>query len=381
MPARRAVLNTRVIAIVLLVALPVLIVGAAIVISIGESRLRDAENARLAQIAEYTAGAVDAHVFRQILDAALLARVPEIRRAAVEGSARPYDADRVGEIDRQWQANPAATAAGSGVLATPASEFLADLVANDSVFREVLITDRHGRLVAASNATSDYFQADEDWWVASFDGGRGRVSVTDVRRDASAGVYALEVAVPVQVKAGGDLAGIIKIVADSREVLTGVAGLELGATSEALLVRPNGSIVFRRRPHGEGDRFFAAELLRQRLEDRANRQEAAGPITFEARTDEGVDRFVAVAPSQLGQSYPELSWLVAISVDRAELLAPFRSLVAYLLLVLALTGIAVLAIALWFSLRLAAPAIDPAYDMQLVEHPRIQRIEQEDAER
>jgi hypothetical protein len=262
------------------------------------------------------------------------------------------------------------------VLSTPASQFLADLVRHDSIYREVLVTDRHGRLVAASNVTSDYFQADEDWWIQAFDNGRGRVSVTDVRRDDSAGVYAFEIAVPVPSLSGAELVGIMKIVADSREMLTGVGGLELGETGEAALVRPDGSIVYSRQTHTEEDRFFAAQLLQQRLDLREVRNEAPGPMTFIARGADGAHRVVALAPSQLGRSFPNLNWLVALSIEQNELLTPFRSLVWYLVLVFALTAIAVLAIALWLSLRLGAPSIDPAVEMQLVEHPRIPHTEE-----
>ena len=375
MRSRLPAFNTRVLTAFLVVALPVLLVGAAIVIGIGQARLRDTQTRRLAQMAEYTAGAVDAYVFRRILDAALLARVPDIRRAASEGNGQNFDAARVKQMDQQWQTDRAATAVRSGLLTTPASQFLADLVSNDSVYREVLVTDLKGRLVAASNATSDYYQADEQWWVKAFDNGRGRVSVTDVERDESAHVYAFEIAVPVYAPGRTELAGIMKIVADSREMLAGIAGLELGATSEALLVRPDGSIVFRRRPHGENDRFFATDLLRERLEERAARHEPPGTLTLEAKTPEGPDHIVAIAPSQLAQSYPELPWMVALSIDREELAAPFQSLLAYLILVFALTGIAVLAIALWMSQRLAAPVTDPAYDLHLVEHPTLPRME------
>jgi hypothetical protein len=366
--------NQRVLTVFLVVALPVLLIGAAVVIGIGQARLREEQTARLAQMAEYTAGAVDAYVFRRILDGALLGRVPEIRRAAAAGNAQPFDAEKVKELDKQWQADGGA-AARSGLLATPASQFLTDLVRNDSVYREVMVTDLKGRIVAASNVTTDYMQADEDWWIKAFDNGKGRVAVTDVRRDESAHIYAFEIAVPVLAPNSTDLAGIMKVVADSREMLTDIAGIELGATSEALLLRPNGSIVFSRRPHGENDRFFASTLLQQRLDERAARHEPAATMTLEAQTPEGTNRIVAIAPSQLAQSYPELTWLVALSMDRAELREPFRSLLAYLILVFALTGIAVLACALWVSQRLAAPSMDPAVDMHLVEHPLIPRME------
>jgi hypothetical protein len=376
MPSRFTRLNSRVLTVILLVAIPVLIAGAAVVISIGRDRLEHAESTRLTQIAEYSAAAVDAYVFRRILDAAVLGRIPEIRRAAAAGGAQPPDAARTAEVEREWQKNAAATAERLGLISSPASRFLADLVKNDSVYREVLVTDRVGRLAAASNLSTDYDQSDETWWTTAFDNGRGRVSVTDVRRDESAHVYAFEIAVPVLAPDSSDLAGLMKIVADSREMLAGIASLELGATSEAMLVRPDGSLVFSRRPFAEGDRFFGAQLLQQRLNDSAARKEAVAPMSFEARAGDGGRRIVAVAPSQLAQSYPELSWLMAVSMDVDELAAPFQSLVWYLVIVVVLTGLAVLAIALWLSLRLAAPTIDPAYDMHLVEHAAIPRMEE-----
>ena len=129
-----------------------------------------------------------------------------------------------------------------------------------------------------------------------------------------------------------------------------------------MLVRPDGSIVFSRRAYDPKTRFFAAELLRQRLEERQQLKQEPGPLTFTAAgVDEGSTRLVAVAPGQLARSYPNLTWLVALSVERDEITAPFRSLVWYLVIVFALTAIAVLGIALWLSLRLAAPGFDPPW--------------------
>jgi hypothetical protein len=380
---RLPALNARVLTVVLLVALPVLVVGTAIVVSIGQARLHETQSVRLGQAAEYTAAAVDAYVFRRILDAAMLARVPEIRRVAADGNVRPYDQARTAELDQQWQTDRKAASAATGLLATPASLFLTDLVRHDPIYREVLVTDRSGRLVAASNITSDYFQADEPWWIQSFDNGRGRVTVTDVRRDESAGVYAFEIAVPVPgpVPGGDDLAGIVKIVADSREMLAGIGGLELGTTGQATLVRPDGSIVFSRDPDSEGKRFYAAELLRQRLGLAAERKEPAGTIILTAQAPDETRRLVAFAPTQLSRSYSDLQWMVALSTDEEELLAPFQSLVWYLGLAFTLTAIAVLCIALWLSLRLAAPPIDPAVNLHLVDHAPVERIGDSSASR
>ena len=361
--------NTRILTSVLLVSIPILVIGTAIVLSIGQARLRDTYVLRLANEAERTAATVDAYVFRRVLDAAVLGRVPEIRRAAAEGSQSAFNPSAAKDLNRQWQADRSGTTTRTGLLKSTASVFLADIVGHDPIYREVLVTDRYGRLVAASNVTSDYYQADEDWWIQAFADGRGRIVVSDVKRDESAGVYAFGIVVPVAAPGSDELAGVMKIVADSREMLVGIAGLEVGSSGEATLIRPDGTIVFSRRSYDPTARFFAADLLRERLEERQQRKAEPGPITFTAKPTGGNDRLVAVAPGQLARTYPNLNWMVALSLDRDEVLSPFQSLVWYLLIVFALTAIAVLAIALWLSLRLAAPTIDPEVDLHLVEHP------------
>src|SRR3954451_6527706 len=67
MRSRFPAFNTRVLTAVLLVALPVLLVGLVVVLSIGQGRLRDTHASSLAQDAEYTAATLDAYVFRRIL--------------------------------------------------------------------------------------------------------------------------------------------------------------------------------------------------------------------------------------------------------------------------------------------------------------------------
>ena len=366
-----ATLNSRALTSILVVALPVLVIAAAVVIGIGQRRQYEAQTTQLTHMAEFTASAIDAYVFRRILDAALMARVPDIRRAAQDGGTQGFDGTRADAIDKEWQGARAITPVQTALLASPASRYLADLVKNDPIYREVLVTDRYGRLVAASNRTSDYLQADESWWTSAFDAGRGRVIVTDVKRDESAHVYAFEIAVPVPAPNSDELAGVMKIVADSREMLTGIAGLGLGGTTEATLVRLDGTIVYRRQAFNEGDRFFGAELLRQRIEDFERRKEPVGSIAFPAQSDDGSRRLVAIAPGQLSRSYPDLQWLVAVSVSQEEIAGPFRGLLMYLALVFTLTMLCVVAIALWLSMRLAAPSIDPEADLHLVEHPRV----------
>jgi len=369
-------MNTRVLAVFTLVALPLLAVGAVVALGIGQSQLRGSFGLQLSRMAEQTASAIDAYVYRRVLDVSMLGRVPVVRAAAEAGSALPFDGERVLDLDRSWQATGAVPPALASVLSSDAAVFVRDRAAQDVICREIMLTDHQGRLVAASNMTSDYYQADEDWWRDAYgDGVTGRVSVTDVRWDESARTYALEIAVPVPGRSSNDLAGVLKVVTDVREMLALVGGARVGLTGEATLVRPDGSVVLSRHRLEPGSTFFAAPLLRERLQ---SEPDAVSPfrLWFDASDADGEAQLVGLARSQLDLSYPALTWIVAVSQGEAELFEPVRGQAVNLLMVLGLATVAVLILALWFSMRLAEPPID--IDMKLVERPRVHRIAEEE---
>jgi hypothetical protein len=310
-----------------------------------------------------------------MIDVSILARVPDIRAAASAGSKVPVDAAKARELDRVWTSQPAATASRLGILDNPASQFLRDIVGDDRIYREVIVTDREGRLVAASGASSDYLQNDEAWWREAFhDGIRGRVSVSDVQWDESSKSHAIEIAVPVTERASERLVGVLKVVADVRELLTVAAGVRSGPLGEAVVIRDDGSIVFSERNVGAKVNFFAADLLREKMKG----YKAGDPqyrVDFTARDAGGRSYLVGVAPSQLGASYPHLSWMVAVTQAEDDLFAPVQAQLWRLLGVFGLIAAAVLAIAAWLSVRLAAPPIGK--DMHISEHPEVPRIEED----
>jgi hypothetical protein len=375
MPSQIPPLNRRVLTVLVIVAVPILAIGARYVVENGQVRVREAQSVQLAQIAEYIAASADAYVFRRIVDVAVIGRVAEIRKAAQDGSREGFDKARTDLLDQQWQKDRKPPAPLAGLLTTPASRFVADVAKQDPLFREILVTDRHGRLVAASQVTTDYFQADEGWWEQALDDGRrGRIFVSDVRRDESTGIYAFDIAVPIVAPDSEEFVGVMKVVASSQELLAGVAGLQLGSTGQAVLLREDGSIVHSPQAQEPGARFFAADGLRQRMDAAANDPEAR--IYFSAAAGDRSERVVAVARSQLHRSFPNLKWLVAVSMAETELLQPLRPMVWSILAVIGLTAIAVLTVALWASVRLARPAVDDALDLHLVDHAKVRRIDE-----
>ncbi len=141
-------INHRVLATLLVVALPVVGVGAFLILAQGRARLVDSFGLKLAERAEQSASAIDAYVYRRIVDVSTLARMPEVRAEAQKASARPNDARTNEAMDRAFAAVDVKRPEIAAILHTPASRYFADITRQDPIYREILLTDRAGRLIA-----------------------------------------------------------------------------------------------------------------------------------------------------------------------------------------------------------------------------------------
>ena len=344
-------INSTVLSVFLLVSLPVLAAGVLLVLLVAQATLRDTYGRHLSDIAQQTAAGVDAYVYRKVLDVSMIGRTQDVREAV--------------------RAAPAANT--TGLAANSASRYLADLVAHDSVYREIIVTNRKGQIVAASRAVTPRDESGEDWWKATVDDGVvGRVFVTQLRWDAKEGVSVMHVSAPVPEATGDQLMGVVRVAFDARELLAPVAGVQLGATGMATLVREGGTVVFSRESSDPSARFFATKELTDVLSRQSVVEGVRQPGMHFSADDAGTSYVVGVAGSQLARTFPNLSWFVAVSQAESELMGPVRSIGWRLLLVFVVTALLVLALALYFSMRLHAPPID--VDMDLVEHRPVSRM-------
>ncbi len=82
---------------------------------------------------------------------------------------------------------------------------------------EVFFTDVEGGLIASTNRTSDYYQADEEWWQDAFSNGLGGVHIGNPEFDESSGVpTSINIAVPLFSRSDQG----VKIVGVMRSTLT-----------------------------------------------------------------------------------------------------------------------------------------------------------------
>ena len=98
---------------------------------------------------------------------------------------------------------------------------------------ELFVTDRYGANIAATNRTSDFYQADEDWWQAAYNGGAGNNYIGQPEFDVSSQTYALILAIPLFQE--GELVGVLRSTLDLRPLITLLEAESFGETGQVEL--------------------------------------------------------------------------------------------------------------------------------------------------
>lgn len=82
-----------------------------------------------------------------------------------------WSLDFILELDRAWRNSDAELLLFQELLKNDVSQVLLDFQDQNPSFAEIFITDKWGCLLGLTNKTSDYYQADEAWWVKVKEGG------------------------------------------------------------------------------------------------------------------------------------------------------------------------------------------------------------------
>ena len=102
------------------------------------------------------------------------------------------------------------------VLDNPAADFLRARVAESGgAITEVFVMDALGLNVAASAATSDYWQGDEEKFTETYPLGKGAVHTSDVEFDESSQSFQGQISVPVVDMASGEVVGAMTVGVDA----------------------------------------------------------------------------------------------------------------------------------------------------------------------
>jgi GAF domain-containing protein/HAMP domain-containing protein len=264
--------------------------------------------------------------------------------ASYQGDAAAIEA-AILAFDREWiaadNANDDTNPLVHSRLNNPIAEHLREYRALYPENAEVFVTDRYGALLAATNRTSDYYQADEGWWQAAFNNGQGAIYYTQPDYDASSAKYSIDIAFPLYDHDGQTIVGIMRTTVDLAAIVELLTNTHIGQTGKLDMLLPD-------------NKFAGAQGAKDASPDLLAKLPAPLAGTSEVDWEDGVPSFAAVASihsadPELGNTIDQLNWRIVAHQSRAEVLAPVDAQTGIVLLVIA----AAAALAAGFSVALS----------------------------
>jgi GAF domain-containing protein/HAMP domain-containing protein len=105
---------------------------------------------------------------------------------------------------------------------------------------EVFVTDQYGANVGSTNRTSDYNQADEDWWQAAYNNGKGAVYIGQPSFDQSSSTNASIIAIPLYAHDTRRVIGVLRTTLTLKSITDVLKTSSLGSTGQVELYLSNG---------------------------------------------------------------------------------------------------------------------------------------------
>ena len=150
---------------------------------------------------------------------------------------------RTRQIDSVWPSLRLDSPQVQVVLNNPLAARLRAFGRNNWIFSEIIVADRVGRLVAATSRPSNYDQSNEAWWSQGMRLSRGEAVLEGFTFDESAGVLALNIALPIVPEASGSAVGVLKAVVNVSTLLASVTVLSTATEAQAEVIGRDGVIL------------------------------------------------------------------------------------------------------------------------------------------
>jgi len=341
----RHAFDTHVLVVFLFVAIPFLIFGSFVVITMARGQLQDAVGENLEQQAVQTKLQLERYLGDQIVHLRLLALSPQVRSMLAATSAHGGVA---GDL--------------TGPLAqSPLADELRAVLQVRPVVKLLQVVDATGRVVASTSRRGRLTHADTAWFgTVSAESPDPVPYVGDFQRPAGRGPAVLELAYAVRDPSDGRFLGAVGAQIDTTDLYGVLAPVRVGRTGHAVLLRSTDGLILAsdesetvlQRPF-PGFRFIQAAM-----------QERQGYWTVPELTEKGrAPGASRTEPARLVGFSPVdqvagVRWLVAVEQHVDEATAPMRAATRYFGLHFLGTVLTVLVLAVYFSRKLEEPVIE-----------------------
>jgi hypothetical protein len=127
---------------------------------------------------------------------------------------RDFNLSEILETDKKWQETEGLDDFIKSLLTNESAQYLIDFQEKHDEFVEIFITDKKGLVIGETNKTSDYYQADEPWWIKAYNQGTGNTFYGEIEYDESALAESIPIYIPVIDPGINKAIGVIKAVCD-----------------------------------------------------------------------------------------------------------------------------------------------------------------------
>jgi GAF domain-containing protein/HAMP domain-containing protein len=204
-------------------------------------QLNDKVEQQLTSVSKLTSTAIGKELTNQIsiIQAVALSESLQSTLARYDPQSNIVELQR---LDEQWRAADAANNDTDPlvrkVLENDLSDQLRVLRADFPAHVEIFITDVYGANIATTNRTTDYFQADEEWWQSAYSNGEGAIFISQPVYDESSDTFSIQIALPIFDNHSGVMLGIIRSTLDLNILIPSLELGKLGETGRTEIYMP-----------------------------------------------------------------------------------------------------------------------------------------------
>ena len=212
---------------------------------------------------------------------------------------------------------------------------------------KILVADETGATVAATEKPLHYVQPNEVLWNAVYGEGRGGIYVSEIRYDDQTKANYVEIGAPVLEDGTRRFMGAVNTLVNVSSLLSRFQREEIGETARIMLVRDDGTVM---------SALNVDPSLRLKTDEYATVHDVLGTpqgrqAGYVVASMRGGNRIVGFADTGLKRTYPNLGWLILVSQDEQEALAPLRSLGHFALLMVVLALLMLTLLTVYFFLH------------------------------
>jgi len=296
------------------------------------------------RLARETGNELDAQIEKLIATNTQFEEIAKQKSESYSGS-EDVIVNRILELDRQW------------LTASDNNNLILNVIQNDTAnelreFRdefpnhvELFITDKYGANIAATNRTSDYYQADEDWWQITYSLGRGRVYIGQPEFDESSQTYSIDMAIPIY--SDDEVVGVLRSTYSVNAIIESLNQITTEFTNKSVDLR-----IF-------DNNLISGELIAgNELQDLSTVMSGYGEISYRGKPYfVSQERVFSGVTSRSGDAISQLGWSIIIYEDPTTALSAVQTQTRIITIFALLITAAVAVFGFYASQRLSAPIL------------------------